>query len=661
MAGHFIGVPIGNAGLPTRAPTRPPSIYGISATVEEIIADFGYRLRDVTWQVQGTVQSNNIMSTIALSNEAILIASDKIGVAGEVTFLDWMRDVNGVTTGEVDPSITRIRGGVIQTGQIMSRDAHACIDLDAMGDMAFIKSKDGVLINSDGTFMMGNPTTGKSLVWDGEDLFISENSTVAGVPLKDVVDSAMTALSETRLADGSMKILSQVTGTAGNVYSLNTLGDTGAILIAHKDINYGAAGGAGQGYAPLGGYYRAGIAITAGGIAMGYNRPSDGRWVNSVLIGSDGNATFTGTVAAGSVISGNATVDGATLGSVAANANYGASRTVGDITANVLANSATSVEMTSSALFKATNGAGGLFIGAGGITAKNSTGTTTFAISAMTGAASFVGDISGGSSLNITGSARFQGVTTTGHTENATVVGIGSGSTSGVHGTSGHGSGVVGVALGQAGNGVSGFGSIYGVSGSGGQAGVYGSSSTIGVYGRTNSVGGVGVRGQSADMTSGAGVHCVGNFRWGGISDWQTWSPPDGSGKFLKDDGTWAIPSGGGSSFTPVQQGGGAGQLNNKICIGWSGSSNLLLQVDGSNFGSTWPINVNGNAAYATSAGSASSASNASRLEGYSAQDIVNAINNAIANNNSGNIRRYGTSFTLTIPGLGQWSGCTVA
>ncbi|TXH52832.1 MAG: hypothetical protein E6Q97_14695 [Desulfurellales bacterium] len=49
--------------------------------------------------------------------------------------------------------------------------------------------------------------------------------------------------------------------------------------------------------------------------------------------------------------------------------------------------------------------------------------------------------------------------------------------------------------------------------------------------------------------------------------------------------------------FTPVQQGGGAGQLSNKVHIGWDSSSNLLVQVDATNFGSNWPINISGAAA----------------------------------------------------------------
>jgi hypothetical protein len=52
--------------------------------------------------------------------------------------------------------------------------------------------------------------------------------------------------------------------------------------------------------------------------------------------------------------------------------------------------------------------------------------------------------------------------------------------------------------------------------------------------------------------------------------------------------------------FFPVQQGGGTGQSNNKVYIGWNGSQ-LQTQVDAANFGATWPIGVSGNASTATS------------------------------------------------------------
>lgn len=50
--------------------------------------------------------------------------------------------------------------------------------------------------------------------------------------------------------------------------------------------------------------------------------------------------------------------------------------------------------------------------------------------------------------------------------------------------------------------------------------------------------------------------------------------------------------------YTPVQQGGGTGQGTNKVYVGWLGSQ-LGLQIDVTNFGATWPINVTGNAATA--------------------------------------------------------------
>lgn len=49
--------------------------------------------------------------------------------------------------------------------------------------------------------------------------------------------------------------------------------------------------------------------------------------------------------------------------------------------------------------------------------------------------------------------------------------------------------------------------------------------------------------------------------------------------------------------FTPVQQGGGAGQGTNKVYIGWGAGSRLLVQVDAVDFNDIWPIDINGAAA----------------------------------------------------------------
>lgn len=75
--------------------------------------------------------------------------------------------------------------------------------------------------------------------------------------------------------------------------------------------------------------------------------------------------------------------------------------------------------------------------------------------------------------------------------------------------------------------------------------------------------------------------------------------------------------------FMPVQQGGGAGQNNSKIYIGYTNGNRLNLQVDSNNLGNLWPINVAGNADTATFATSASSAQNANFAQ--NAQEAVHA------------------------------------
>lgn len=49
-------------------------------------------------------------------------------------------------------------------------------------------------------------------------------------------------------------------------------------------------------------------------------------------------------------------------------------------------------------------------------------------------------------------------------------------------------------------------------------------------------------------------------------------------------------------AFTTVQQGGGANQGNSKISLGMSSGNRLLMQADNTDFGDTFPININGNA-----------------------------------------------------------------
>jgi hypothetical protein len=64
-----------------------------------------------------------------------------------------------------------------------------------------------------------------------------------------------------------------------------------------------------------------------------------------------------------------------------------------------------------------------------------------------------------------------------------------------------------------------------------------------------------------------------------------------------------------GLGFTPVQQGTGTSQLSNAVKIGWSASAQFRIQVDATDFGVNWPINVTGSSASCTgnTAGSSSS------------------------------------------------------
>ena len=73
--------------------------------------------------------------------------------------------------------------------------------------------------------------------------------------------------------------------------------------------------------------------------------------------------------------------------------------------------------------------------------------------------------------------------------------------------------------------------------------------------------------------------------------------------------------------YTPVQQGGGTGQGSSKVYIGWLGSA-LGLQVDATDFSSTWPINVTGTAATATTATTATTANALNTSNNYQVNSL---------------------------------------
>lgn len=102
-------------------------------------------------------------------------------------------------------------------------------------------------------------------------------------------------------------------------------------------------------------------------------------------------------------------------------------------------------------------------------------------------------------------------------------------------------------------------------------------------------------------------------------------------------------------SFTPVQQGGGAGQGNNKVYIGYSSGNNLLLQVDSTNFSNTWPISISGLAATANALNPANSYSAAN----FTATNQVVA-QSFVANTGTLYLNSAGTAY-IQAPTSGAW------
>lgn len=120
---------------------RPPKItptpsenFSKSEDALALIQEIARRLEHVEGQVNLKADGSKLPSQIILGRDVALIQSDKIGVLGDVTFADYVRDQNGQATGAIDPSVTRIRGGVIQTEQIISGNLSAntgsAFDLD---------------------------------------------------------------------------------------------------------------------------------------------------------------------------------------------------------------------------------------------------------------------------------------------------------------------------------------------------------------------------------------------------------------------------------------------------------------------------------------------------------------------------------------------------
>lgn len=373
--------------------------------------------------------------------------------------------------------------------------------------------------SQDGSFFFGKSDSGyptdpahKQIIFDatagtfqfGKDIVVQ---TSAGPKTLDTISSASGYSTANLTADLAAGVGKVVAGIGSN-YRMNVDIASGFVAIAHKDAVFKGTAAAGSVKPALG--------ITSTGIAMGYNRSSDGVWVDSVAIDASGNASFsgainatsgnfTGTVTAGSVITDSVTVGGTALSVIKYGAACGATAVQPADLAGMLTSSSSYVLAGDISVTNAGNGiktgtitwdGTGTVTGGSGvaITSKGivgaSSGTTTFSINGTTGAAVFNGTITAsqvtsgtftGISVNTTGSVWAKGAG--GTLGNTSVIGEASiAAYHGVGGTSTSGYGTYGIST--SGKGVAGFSTsaegVYGLSTS--QCGVYGSGVTNGVY-----------------------------------------------------------------------------------------------------------------------------------------------------------------------------------
>ena len=418
------------------------------------------------------------------------------------------------------------------------------------------------------------------------------------------------------------------------------------VVFQHRDASILGTVGA---YA---GTIRTGLGITSTGILGGYNRQSDGAWQTTFAIeSSTGNLTLLGTLRAASIISVDAYLGSTLVSDVVSNAASVTTK-LNKSAADILSGTIT---FTSAGGFKTgtivVDGSGNA-TGAGvAITSKGIVGrtnaATTFTIDAVTGAATFKGDITGGSNISITGDASFLGQSLstssiviggftyfldysayaealTLPTLNATRVGFYGRAASSPNVSGGR----IGYNVGVVGYGQNVFGSKgIGVVGQGDQTGGYFSGTEYGVIADAS-----GITPISLAITDGT------LFRWG---LYNIPSPSGTTTKFLRDDGTWQIPPGGGGTGTVTSVSGtgtvsgltlsGTVTTSGSLTLGGALSvtqANLIASAPASTYylsGSGWTTTSVVMSLAGTNSGTAAVASNTLNILGSTSTGIAGA------------------------------------
>lgn len=450
-------------------PTAPDEGVDVYALINELTN----RIDQATKKIEHKVDSN-ALAKILLTDRDIVLMGDQVSVVGQLNIVDWIRDISGNPTGGIDPSsMTRITGGKVQTGVIESFNWSTStgsqfnldtgtIVLGGTSSPKFSVSSAGVMTCVDavvtGTLQAGSIIAGSVKLNNSSGM--SLDSLAAGANVQSALSAGVT----------------NILGGIGSNFRLDVNVSNAFVALRHKDAVFlGTA-------AP--GSVKPALGISATGIGIGYNRASDGAWVTSITLDSSGNAAFAGTISAGSIITGSVTVGGVALSTISSNASSG--KSISDallvsgtsVLKGVLVPTDAGAIKTGTITWSATTGAltggTGIAVTEWGIIGANA-GTATFTLEAATGAATFRGDITGGSNITITGKGEFKGTSTVSGLIAAVFANMTGGATHGVVGAAG----------------TSGIG-IYGISNGTSQTAVYGEGQTaasVGVWARNLSTG----------------------------------------------------------------------------------------------------------------------------------------------------------------------------
>lgn len=278
--------------------TAPETGLDIAALIDRLAA----RVNNAERKIEHAV-SADALARIILTDRDIVLMADQVSILGQLNIADWIRDISGNPTGGIDKSsMTRITGGKIQTGTIESTNWTTTTGSQFNLDNGSLTTG-GSLAPKFSVDSLGN-LTAQSATIKGQLIagsVITNTVTVSGsgMSMQDIIDASGSTFDlQGALDAGVADILAGV----GSNYRLDVDTANAFVAFRHKDAVYQGTASPGSNKPALG--------ISAAGIAMGYNRSSDGAWVNSVAISAAGNATFLGTVSANSVIANTVTISG---------------------------------------------------------------------------------------------------------------------------------------------------------------------------------------------------------------------------------------------------------------------------------------------------------------------------------------------------------------